>query len=96
MRFDLTNVVFIYLYTQETRVICISLQWEILHMLCSSTWAVLQSVFFNKVSRPVIGFVREQGMKLWVYVDDGVTAAPHNAIVDHGDFFVDTFTEFSF
>ena len=52
--------------------------------------------FFNKVIRPVVCFVRSQGIKLCVFVDDGLVSAKPGCIVDHRDFVLDTFIELGF
>ena len=56
----------------------------------------LSPYFFNKVVRPVACFLREQCIKLRVYVDDGLIAAQPSTIVDHSEIVLDTFTELDF
>ncbi len=69
---------------------------------CYYEWCVLpfglccSPFFFNKVVRPVVNFIREQNIKLCVYVDDGLVAAQKQCITDHRDFVLDTFTELGF
>lgn len=52
--------------------------------------------FFHKVVRPAVSFLREQHIRLSVYVDDGLVAARPSAIVDHRDFVLDTLDDLGF
>lgn len=44
--------------------------------------------FFHKVIRPIIGYLREQGLRLSVYVDDFILAATEDCILRHRDILV--------
>jgi hypothetical protein len=52
--------------------------------------------YFNKVLSPVTAFLRSQGIRLVLYVDDFLIAAKHNCIIDHRDFVIQTLEELGF
>lgn len=52
--------------------------------------------FFNKCLRPLVTFLRGQGIKVVLYVDDCLIVAPKSCITDHRDFVLDTFQELGF
>lgn len=58
--------------------------------LCASPY------FFHKLLRPVVRFLREQGIRLVLYVDDCLVLAPAASATDHRDFVLQTFLELGF
>ena len=52
--------------------------------------------YFNKCLRPVVTFLRQQGIKVVLYVDDCLIIAPYALITDHRDFVLQTFEELGF
>jgi hypothetical protein len=58
--------------------------------LCSSPY------YFNKVLKVVTAFLREQGIRSVLYVDDILVLAQHSFITDHRDFVLDTLCELGF
>ena len=66
------------------------------------TWKVLpfglscSPYFFCKVLRPVIRYLREQRIRLVLYVDDCLVLASADCISDHRDFTVQVFEELGF
>ena len=49
--------------------------------------------YFCKILRPVIAYLREQGLRVSVYVDDFCLAAPRALITDHCDLLVHTLAD---
>lgn len=52
--------------------------------------------FFNKCLRPLVTFLRQQGIRVVLYVDDCLIIAPKSCITDHRDFTLQTFEELGF
>jgi len=52
--------------------------------------------YFYKVLRPVVSFLRQQNIRVVLYVDDTLILAKASAIVDHRDFVVQTFQDLGF
>lgn len=49
--------------------------------------------FFNKCLRPIVTFLRAQGIRVVLYVDDCLIIARQSCIVDHRDFVLQTLQE---
>ena len=52
--------------------------------------------FFHKVLRPVVSYLRQQGIRLVLYVDDCLILAPTECAADHCDRVVQTFLDLGF
>ena len=52
--------------------------------------------FFYKCLRPVVTFLRSQGIRIILYVDDCLIIAQRASITDHGDFVLQTFEDLGF
>jgi len=46
----------------------------------------LSPYFFCKTLRPIVGFLRQSGLRVVLYVDDFILCAPDNVIEEHKDF----------
>ena len=49
--------------------------------------------FFHKCLRPIVTFLREQGIRVVLYVDDCLIAASKSFVTDHRDFVLQTFED---
>jgi len=52
--------------------------------------------YFHKCLRPIVTFLREQGIRVVLYVDDCLVIAPLSCITDHKDFVIQTFEDLGF